>query len=265
MNKKISFVMAAVLCAVCMGFAMAQQEDKAPKPELFLISIAHVKPAMTKQYEDAVKEIISELVDYNVDPAKVNFQTVFGSELGYVFVRPMENFGAMESMRQNWEEATQSIGQERFEALFAKVNAAVVSRERIHTVHRSELSYTPENPALKPEDVKFINYTFMYITPGAEETFEEVAKEFVAIYQKNNIDAGWNIYQSVTGTDLPLFVIIEPGKSRAEFAAQEERIEAMLAEQTKELALKVRSCIRRVEKKEGHPRPDLSYPTPETE
>ena len=265
MCKKISFVLAAALCAACMGLATAQQEDKTPKPELFLISIAHVKPAMTKQYEGAVKEIIGELASYNVDPAKVNFQTVFGSELGYVFVRPMENFGAMDSMRQNWEEAIDSIGQERFKTLAAKADAAVVSRERIHTRHRAELSYTPEYPALKPEDVKFINYTFIYVTPGAEETFEEVAEEFVAIYKKNNIDAGWRIYQSVTGTDLPLFVIIESGKSRAEFAAQEERIEAMLAEQTKELGLKASSCIRRVDKKEGYPRPDLSYPSPETE
>ena len=81
----------------------------------------------------------------------------------------------------------------------------------------------------------------------------------------NNIDAGWNVYESVTGTDLPLFVIIETGKSRAEFAAQEERIEAMLAEQTKELGSKASSCIRRVERKEGYPRPDLSYPAPKTE
>ena len=120
-----------------MGTATTQQEDKSPKPGLFLISIAHVKPAMTEQYEGALKELISELADYNIDPAKVNFHTLFGPELGYVFVRPMENFGAMESMRQNWEEATKSIGQERFEALFAEINATVESRERIHTVHRS--------------------------------------------------------------------------------------------------------------------------------
>ena len=265
MNKKISFALAVVLCAVCTGFATTQQEAKAPEPELFLISISHVKPAMTKQYEDAVKEIISELADYNVDPAKVNFHSVFGPELGYVFVRPLENFGAMESMRQNWEEATASIGQERFDALFAKAAAAVVSRERIHTRYRSELSYRPENPALKPEDVKFINYSFIYVTPGTEETFEQVAKDYVGLYAEHNIDAGWDIYQSVTGADLPLFVIIETGKSRAEFAAQEERLEAMFAEHTKELGLKARSCIRRVERKEGYPRPDLSYPTPETE
>ena len=149
--------------------------------------------------------------------------------------------------------------------LLAKADAATVNRERLFTKHRAELSYTPENPALKSEDVKFLNYMFMYVTPGQEETFEEVAKEFVAIYKKNCIDTGWTVYQSVTGADLPLFVIVETGKSRAEFAANEERIETMLTEQTKELGKKATLCIRKVVRKEGYPRPDLSYPTPETE
>lgn len=268
MSKKISFVLAGLLCAVCLGFVASQQEEKTFKqeqPELFMISIAHVKPAMAKQYEGAVKEIIRELTDYNVDPAKVSFHAVQGSELGYVFVHPLENFGAMESMHQNWEQAIESIGREQFKTLLAKADAATVSRERLFTKHRAELSYTPENPALKSEDVKFLNYKFIYVTPGQEETFEEVAKEFVAIYKKNCIDTGWNVYQSVTGTDLPLFVIIEAGKSRAQFAVNEERIKAKLAEQTKELGQKAVTCFRKVVHKEGYPRPDLSYPTPETE
>ena len=268
MSKKISFVLAGLLCAVCLGFVASQQEEKTPKPEqpgLFMISIAHVKPAMSKQYEGAVKEIIRELTDYNVDPAKVSFHAVQGSELGYVFVHPLENFGAMESMHQNWEQAIESIGQERFKSLIAKADAATVSRERLFTKHRAELSYTPENPALKSEDVKFINYNFIYVTPGQEETFEEVAKEFVALYKNNCIDRGWNVYESVTGTDLPLFVIIETGKSRAEYAASEERIETLLEEQIKELGKKANSCIRKIVRMEGKPRPDLSYPAPETE
>ena len=69
----------------------------------------------------------------------------------------------------------------------------------------------------------------------------------------------------MTGTDLPLFVIIEAGKSRAQFAANEERIKAKLAEQTKELGQKAVTCFRKVVHKEGYLRPDLSYPTPEKE
>ena len=42
--------------------------------------------------------------------------------------------------------------------------------------------------------MKFINYSFSYVTPGAEETFERVAKDYVAIYKKNDIDAGWDVY-----------------------------------------------------------------------
>ena len=78
-----------------------------------------------------------------------------------------------------------------------------------------------------------------------------------------DIDTGWNIYQSITGTDLPLYVVAKVAKSRADHYAQYEKDHEVMGEAAEALGEKTLALMRKIEFKEGRPRPDLSYPGPE--
>lgn len=265
MKKQLAIGLAATL-----GFAgaavVAGGEQDGQETQMYCIYKEVVKPGMTKQYEDAVKYMVSEFKAYQIDPEKVNFKTVSGPELGYIYVMPMDNFASMDQMKVNWGEAVKILGADKFEALVAPAEEAMESLEIFHVERLNELSYTPENPRLKPEEIEYVHYGFYYVIPGKGHDFEAIAKEFHDLYESNGVDNGWSIYRSMTGTDLPLYVVAQAAKSAADFYSNREKTREMLGDAGKKIGEKVGAAVRKIEYKEGMPRPDLSYPQPaETE
>ena len=188
--------------------------------------------------------------------------TVVGPELGYVFVMPIENWAGMDQMHANWTEAIEAIGEDRFEDIIAPAVDAMDHIEVFQVVRRNDLSYTPENPRLKPDEVKYIHYGFYYALPGKGEELEAIAKEFVELYKSKGIDTGWSLYQSVTGNDLPLYVVAHGAKSLTDYYTHREKLTEQVGEEGKKISAKVGATVRKMEYKEGTLRPDLSYPEP---
>lgn len=260
MKKQLVIGLAATLGIL--GAAVAGEEHHGEKPQMYCIYKEVVKPGMMKQYETAIKHMISEFEQYQIDPEKVHFHTLSGPEIGYVYVMPMENFAGMDQMQANWGEAIEVLGAEKFEALVAPAVEAMESMEVFHALHLSELSYTPEHNRLTPEEAQYVHYGFYYAIHGKEKELEKIAKQFVELYKSKGIDSAWNIYRHVTGTDLPLYVVAHPAKSAADFAANRERIHELLGEEGEKLGAKVGATVRKIEFKEGMLRPDLCYPNP---
>ena len=262
MKKQLAIGLAATLGFVGAA-AVAGGEQDGQETQMYCIYKEFVKPGMIKQYEDAVKYMISEFKAYQIDPEKVNFVTVSGPELGYVYVTPMDNFASMDQMTANWGEVVEILGADKFEALIAPAQETMESVEIFHVERVQELSYTPETPRLKPEEIEFVQYGFYYPIAGKVKDFEAIAEEFVALYKSKDIDTGWSIYRHVTGTDLPLYVVAQPAQSAADYYTNRDRIRELLGEEVKTIADKIGACIRKSEHKAGKPRPELSYPPPE--
>jgi hypothetical protein len=262
MRKQLALGLAATLCAMSAG-VHAGEESEAEKPQMFSIYKEIVKPGMTEQYEAAIKHMISEFQAYQIDPEKIHWQAVSGPEIGYVYVAPIENFAAIDQMHVNWMEVLETIGEEKFEEMTASATEAIERVDVFQVVQRVDLSYAPENPRLKPEEIEYIHYGFFYVIPGKQKDIEALAKEFAELYKSKGIDTGWSIYESVTGSDLPVIVVAQGAKSAADFYSNRERLRELLGEDAKKIGMKVGATVRRMEDKEGIPRPDLSYPAPD--
>lgn len=260
MKKLLLFGLAAGVTAFSAA-VYADEEKEGPKPQMFVIYKDVVHPAKTQEYEAAIKHMVSEFTAYNVDPKKISWRTISGLEMGYVYVMPIENFASLDRMHEDWEAAMDLIGAEKIEAMMTAVSETMEHVEVFHVQRRADLSYTPDEPTLKPEDVNYIHYGFYYMMPGQKKLIEEVAKEYVELYKSRNVGVGWSIYETLTGTDLPLFVAAHPARSQAEFYEQRERLEELFGEAAKELRMRVMRGVRKVEFKDGWVRPDLSYPT----
>ncbi len=72
----------------------------------------------------------------------------------------------------------------------------------------------------------------------------------------------FRVYQALSGDDLPLYVVVEGGRSEVDYHQNAESIRAALGEDGFKLIQKALGVIRRVETMTAVPRPDLSYPPP---
>ncbi len=263
MIRRLSLGLATALCAA--GAAVFAGEDEAPKGSLAFVHIDYVKPAMVMEYEQATKEMIDTLDSYQIDPKKTNFHAIAGPTLGYVYVMPIENFAGIDAMQENWMDIAEKIGEERWEAMFAKVDKCVDRHETIVSRHRPDLSYVPEEPDVAQEDVKFLGYTFYHVQPGHTQEFEAIAKEYIALHEELDSGFGWQIYQSVIAKDRPTYLVIHGAKSPSDYYARLDKMDKLIGERGHELGQKAMSHLRSMEREQGWLRPDLSYPTPQGE
>ncbi len=263
--KKHLLVALAASVAVLGTSAFAGEETEGTKPEMFAIFKDIVIPSKTQEYEDALKYMISEFTAYDIDPEMVNFKVVSGPELGHVFVIPIENFAALDRMQEDWNAASEIIGEEKFTDMMRAMEGAIDHVDRFHVMRRADLSYTPENTSLTSDEVKYVHYSFYYVTFGKKEQFAELAKEFAELYESKNIDRGWSIYESITGSDLPLYVVAQSSRSQGEFYIHRDEVRELLGEAGAELRKRAQTLVRRIEYKDGWTRPELSYPAPESD
>jgi hypothetical protein len=263
MKRQLSLIGAVTAAGVLAASSFAGDEQEGQKPQMYSIYKEVVQPAKTQVYEAALKNMIAEFKAYDIDPEKVNFKTIFGPEMGYVFVSPIENFAAMDTMMENWNAVVEIIGKDRFQEMMVEAEAALEHSEFFHVMRRPDLSYVPENPRLTPDEIQYVHYGFYYPIPGKQEQLEEVAKKFVELYKSKNISSGWSIYQSITGTDLPLLVVAHAAKSESDYYSERAKLKELIGEEGEKLGQQAHALVRKVEFKDGYIRPDLSYPGPD--
>lgn len=278
MNKRL-LALAGVIAALAVGMAAAQEEaasrslasqdqdriqpqqhDSTLPSGLALMVVEHVKPGFEAQYEQATKDLIDALASYRVAPEKINFMTIAGPELGYVFVMPLGTFGEMDTLHRNWNEAIGIIGKDRWDDISTRVDETIDTREVLHSRWMEDLSFVPRTPRFAPEEATFISYEFYYVIPGREKAFEASCREYRTMYERKRIDIGWNVFKSVTGSELPLYVISYAAPSESDSLALHGEMRKTLGEPASQLEAEALTNVRRIERKQGWIRPDLSYP-----
>lgn len=262
MKKLLLFGLVAGVTALGASVFAGEEKD-GHKGQMFAIYKDVIHPSKTTEYEAAIKYMISEFAAYDVDPDKINWKTVSGPELGYVFVMPIENFASIDQMHEDWSAAIEVIGAEKFEDMMMSVAETMDHAESFHVMQRTDLSYAPESPAIAPDDVSYIHYGFYYVLPGHKKVIEQAAREYAELYKSKGAKYGWTVYEAVTGTDLPVFVVAHPARSQSEFYQHRAELKELFGEEAEAIGAKVMQAVRRVDEKDGWMRPDLSYPQQE--
>lgn len=262
MIKHLAWGLATSLLALGGSAVAGEEQHETGTPQLFSIYNDIVKPSHREQYEAAMRHMISEFTAYQLDPEKIHWKAISGPEIGYLYVMPIERFADLDQAHANWMEALDIIGKENFEEILAPAMEAMERVEAFQVMRMPEHSYVPEHPRLQKEDIGYVHYIFLYGLPGKEQELEAIADEFVELYRDKGIDTGWSFYKSLTGSDLPLYVVAHGAKDEADYYANRERLKKLIGEEAEKIGKKVGATIRRMEFKDGYPRPDLSYPQP---
>lgn len=233
-------------------------QDQGP-PQLYYLVQEFVKPPMTQQYETAGKAFLKDLAATAKAKETIQFTTVSGPEVGYIYVVPVDGWAGLSQAFQDWEAASQAMGQEKWMQHMAHSSATVDHSATSIMMARDDLSYLPQSVALTP-DRPYRHYTWWYVVPGKETDIEAVAKEYIALYRSKNIQTGWRVYQEIVGPDLPMYLVVSTAADEASFHAEEKRIREMTGAEGQRLEQKAMQFARRLEINDSWIRLDLSFP-----
>jgi hypothetical protein len=256
MKPNRSVVAWLVLAVVALAFALpAPAQEK--KPQLWFVEDNVVKPAMAAQFEAALKEFNAAMwAPYNWPWAMETYAT---EDFHYFLCYPMASLTDLDKAFSVFNEILGKFGEQKFDVLNRKMTGATESLKQSTVTFSPGLSYLPEKPRLKPEEMKFVYWGFCYVLPGKEKEFEAQFKKIAALFKAKNVDSGFNTFVGGIGADLPFYLYTEFGKSPADFFLNEEKVMKLVDPEVTELWNQTLTLMRKYEFKMGTYRPDLSY------
>ncbi|MGZ5494045.1 MAG: hypothetical protein ACXW3E_11550 [Thermoanaerobaculia bacterium] len=232
------------------------------KPQYFLIHEEMAKPSMLQQYEGASRDILATFKEKSADPKVFNANVFSTTEFQYIYVVPIANWGGLDVFQQSWMALSQTVGKDRWQSLMTRSNNAMWAYNEFVIVRRPDLSYTPANPRLKPEEQPFVHLQFYYLDAARSEESEQIAKDYVALFKAKNISDGFSVYQVLSGNDLPMLIASSRAKSAADYYANDEKVNATLGADVRALQARALAITRKFEVRDAMYRPELSYPGP---
>ncbi|MEN6312098.1 MAG: hypothetical protein ABFD80_11230 [Acidobacteriota bacterium] len=246
-----------LLFAACaLGFAL-QAPAQEKKPQLFFIEDYAVKPGMVGPFEEAVRELVASIMTPYAWPWPMD--TYATEDFHYYFLYPFENMAQVDTAFTTFSQIIGKLGEQKWEAFNKKMGAAVEYYKQGTIYYLPELSYAPEKPRLKPDEMKFIGWGFCYILSGKEREFEDELKRMVALYKAKKVPQGFKSWAGGMGVDSPFYFYSETAKSAADLCLTEEKVMKLVDPEATAIWKAMLGLMRKSEYKMGAHRPDLSY------
>jgi hypothetical protein len=253
-NKLAGVLLVLAVGVTALALVASAQEKK---PQLYFVEDDVVKPAMVAQFEAALKETTAALFKAYGWPWP--FETYATEDFHYYILYPFESLAEIDKGFGIWYEMLGKLGEQKWDALNRKMGDATEYIKQGTITFSPELSYIPDLPRLKPEEMKFVYWGFCYLMPGKEKEFEAQFKKIVALFKAKKVDHGFNTWIGGIGTEMPLYIYSEVGKSPAEFFLAAEKTTKIVDPEATQLWNKALTLMRKYEFKMGTFRPDLSY------
>jgi hypothetical protein len=256
MERSLRYVLCFVLALDPSGVARSQE---APS-QLYLMADIQVEVSKVPDYEAAFKALIAAL---NETAFPVVFDTYATDDSRYYVIYGLEGgYGAVDRLHEAWRAAAANIGPQKFQALHARMTDRELGRVFRFWTFRADLSFLPSPERLKPADIGYYTWDYVWLIPGKEAEFEALNREWMALSAARKARDPFMTYQGGYGNEEPVYVWFEYGKSAADYALAEEEFWRSLGAEGAALSKRTRALIRRMETKTGRYRPDLSYAPP---
>jgi len=244
----------SILASFALLFLPAGAQE--PTPQLFLMADALVDVSRAVEYEAALKDFIAALASSSFP---VLFDTYATDDSHYFLIYGLDNYASVDALHKAWQDVASRMGSAKFQALHTRLTAAEISRVLKFWTFRPDISFLPVPERLKPAEFAYYTWDFVSVIPGKEAEFEALNREWIALSAARKARDPFMTYRGGIGTDEPVYVWFEYGKSAADYALAEEAFWKALGAEGAALSKRTRALIRRQETKTGRYRPDLSY------
>ena len=256
MRRVLGPVVLAFAAALALGIGVRAQE---PKPEFLLVYQEHVKPSMVQQYEEAGREFVAALAAAKVDSPSFDTYAMQTTDFTYLYMTPLDSLAALETIHKDWTALAEKLGKEKMKAMMEKGAPAMESADQYVALKEPDLSFCPAEPRLKPGEAGYYVNDYLYVIPGKEEEFRTAAKQVADFMKKKGLHNGYTVWSLVFGDQMPLFVVVQPGKDAVDWTAQDAQDWTSLGPEGQGLIQRATALCRKVERHVGNTRPDLAY------
>lgn len=255
MKSTVSFFLG--LCFALFPPAPTAAQDAPPPPSLYLMADLRVEVAKVPEYEAAFKALIAALKEIGFPMV---FDTYATDDSRYYIIYGLENgYGSVDGLHRAWRDAAAKLGPPRFQALHARMTDCELGRIMRFWTFRTDLSFLPSPERLKPAEIGYYTWDYVWLIPGKEAEFEALNREWMALSAARKARDPFMTYQGGYGNEEPVYVWFEYGKSAADYALADEKFWKSLGDEGAALSKRTRALMRRMETKTGRYRPDLSY------
>jgi hypothetical protein len=252
-TRPIAFVLAL---AMILGARPAHINSQELQPQLYLMGDFLVEVSRAAEYESAFKELINNMAKHDFSFVLDTYST---DDSHYYVIFSMKNYADADRWFDAWAGLAKKMGPENLQAIHSRIAASEIERVYQFWYFRPDISFLPEKERLKPEEIGFYTWDFVWVIPGREAEFEAVNKEWIALSKAKGAQDPFMTYMGGLGTTMPVYVWFEYGKSAADYAITEEEFWKEMGEEGAALSKKTRALIEKIDSKTGRYRPDLSH------
>lgn len=235
-------------------FALPAQAQE-PEVQWLTIFAEHVPISDQAAFEENSRSFLSMMSDAGI--SDVGWATVQSQMFGYAYVMP-GGPGDLAELNATWGAALAKLGDRGAESM-AKGDKLVSSRDMYYIGLRTDLSYMPDRVQINAEQ-PFRYYTQLFVHPHKVAEFEASLSGWQSMYRDAGVEHGWRVYQYMTGTDLPAYLVVQAATSEAVFHERQAELESSFGDRIEEMRAKTGPTLRRAVNSGGWVRPDLSYP-----
>jgi hypothetical protein len=246
---------AFLLIALAVGRNAAAQR---PQGQLWFLYQEVPKPNLLQQYEATSKEFAKLIADHHAAAPEFGFFALADSHLVYTFAIPIRGLGDIEGIDAAFGLIAKSAGGEKFSDLMKRSSATIESRREWAVRESPDLSYVPTQARLRREESGFFHYDLYYVYADQEDAIDPLARELLALYKSKGVADAYQVFKAVLGQDLPILIVRSGGRDAADYYAEDQKIEALVGAERRELRRRMLAISRRVESKDANVRPDLT-------
>lgn len=247
--------MILALVAVLGSLPIASRAQPAA-PQLFLRGDFLVDVSRASEYEAAVKDLRAELAK-NGFPFQID---VYSTDDGHYYADvPLRSHADADSLLAAWRDLRRKMGDQGRRALLDRIAAYEIERIFQSWLFRPGISFLPEPERLRPAEIDYYTWDYVWIIPGREAEFESCNRDWIALSKAKGARDPFFTFEGSLGVKTPVYVWVEYGKSAADYAVTEEAFWNLLGDEGAALSKRTRAVIRTRESKTGRRRADLSY------
>jgi hypothetical protein len=204
-------------CLVLAGCIPSAAQNVTPTPETgvtpntLLLYRADLLPGKEQTYEQTEAEIVRGYANAKIPVYWCALQSVSGPSHVLYF----DGFDTFADIEKVGEDVAQGLDSHPEIAALQQKLADMVSASRtVLAFRRDDLGYRLNKIDLAK--AHFVRVSILGFRPGYEDDFAEAIRARARMYETNDIDTPWMIYQVHSGLPLPTFIEFQPMNSLSE-------------------------------------------------
>ncbi len=255
MKRQLTLTLTGVFTFLLFSaLAIAQDE---PKDMLYLVHKDVVIPNMVPQYEETMALLMEQIKAHNFG-GEIQFASSTDDN-EYFYLTPLESYADLDKGESYWSDLIEKAGEETISTIFKGFEGCYDHHNNFVVKRSTSLSYVPENPRLKQEEIGFIHWDYYTIQEGKIEEAMKLSKEYKELWIKHSIGDSYSIWLSDIGHDLGTMVVTQGAKDAADYYTSWEAAEEQLGEELDALNAKFLPLMKDFYHKNGKPRPEYSH------